>query len=178
MLADARAAPAVRTALAQEVRDPRTWETQYQMIMALGATGDEADVQVLKALALDEREATMVNMALGDALVRLGGWQSGTRTTLDWCLDQSVDLLDDGALRAVAMLRLPLDQAAVERILNHVKAEEPQSHLRFWPSVAAAGWQGPCVRQFLETCAAGPRADVAEAAALALQGRYTKVSPL
>ena len=76
MLADARAAPAVRTALAQEVRDPRTWETQYQMIMALGATGDEADVQVLKALALDEREATMVNMALGDALVRLGGWQS------------------------------------------------------------------------------------------------------
>jgi hypothetical protein len=177
-LADPNAAPSIRTALATEVLDPRTWETQYQLVMALAMTGDQTDVPLLKSVASQERKPTMVNVALGDALVRLGGWSSGTDTTLDWCLEQPISALDDGALRAVAMLRLALDATTIERILNHVRQEDPHSGSRFWPAVAAAGWSGDSVHTFLRTCAEGPRQDVADAAIDSLNGVFFEVSPL
>ncbi|MET9289479.1 hypothetical protein [Nocardia beijingensis] len=71
-LADPTTAARVRAALEREVLDKRTWETQYQLIMALGTTGSREDVELLKTLALQPRSATMVNAALGDAIVRLG----------------------------------------------------------------------------------------------------------
>ncbi|MEV6973227.1 hypothetical protein [Kitasatospora sp. NPDC093806] len=38
-LADPAAGPPLLEALEREVRDSRTWETQYQMVMALGMCG-------------------------------------------------------------------------------------------------------------------------------------------
>jgi len=40
-LEDPATAEAIGAALRREVRDSRTWETQYQLVMALGACGDE-----------------------------------------------------------------------------------------------------------------------------------------
>jgi hypothetical protein len=177
-LAATDTAPALRAALAREVRDPRTWETQYQMIMALAMTGTSDDVPLLRSLAEQSRAATMVDVALADALVRLGREHEQDATPVFWCLDQPGDLLADGALRAVAMLRLTFSDDVVEAILDRVEAEPAASPLRFWPAVAAAGWSGVRVEAFLHACAAGPREDVALVAKESLAGRYRKVNPL
>jgi hypothetical protein len=177
-LADPTTASAVRAALEHEVRDPRTWQTQYQMIMALATTGGRADVPLLKDLAAQAREATMVNVALGDAIVRLDRDHEHDPTPVLWCLGQPVTLLDDGALRAVAMLRLRFAPDITEALLDRLDVESPHSGLRFWPAIAAAGWTGSRVEAFLQACASGPREDVAGAAKEALAGRHVKVNPL
>ncbi|MFB8241026.1 HEAT repeat domain-containing protein [Kitasatospora purpeofusca] len=176
-LADPAAGPALLEALRREIGDGRTWETQYRIVMALGACGHRSAVGLLRDLAQRPFEATAVYVALGDAIVRLSA-PGDTDGSLRWCLGTGTPMLADGALRAVAVQRLPLDAATIDRILDFLDPLEPHDGLRFWAAAAAAGWTGPRVRGFLQECAAGPRADVAGAAASSLQGKYQAHSPL
>ncbi|WP_405166762.1 hypothetical protein OG203_17665 [Nocardia sp. NBC_01499] len=174
-LADSTTAAQVRTALEREVLDKRTWETQYQLIMALGMTGDRGDVELLKTVALQPRSATMVNAALGDAVVRLGRAVDDDPTPALWCLQQDVELLADGALRAVAMLRLNFPDTAIADVLDYAEAhfhDLNHKYLPYWPAVAAAGWSGPRVHAFLSRCSQDNRQIIADAAKDALNGRY------
>ncbi|MGW5106689.1 hypothetical protein [Nocardia sp. NPDC004123] len=176
-LADPTTAAQVRTALERELLDKRTWETQYQLIMTLGMTGSRGDVELLKELALQPRSATMVNTALGDAIVRLGRDVDNDPAPTLWCLRQDVELLADGALRAVAMLRLKFPDTAVDAVLDYAEAnfhDLNHKSLAYWPAVAAAGWTGPRVRAFLTRCSQDSRQYIAEAATDALNGRYPK----
>jgi len=174
-LADPTTADQVRTALEREVLDRRTWETQYQLIMALGMTGGPGDVELLKRLALQPRSATTVNVALGDAVVRIGREVDNDPTPALWCLQQDVEPLADGALRAVAMLRLTFHDTAIDDVLDYAEAhfhDLNHKSLPYWPAVAAAGWSGPRVRAFLSRCSQDSRQIVAAAAKDALNGRY------
>ncbi|MGW5159732.1 hypothetical protein ACWEPN_30010 [Nonomuraea wenchangensis] len=177
-LADPVAGPALLDALRREIRDPRSWETQYQMIMALATCGHQPALPLLRELALKPLDATMVYVALGDGIVRLGRDHPNDPAPLDWCLSTGNDMLADGALRAVAMLRLILDEPAIDRILNFLAERTPNNGLRFWPAAAAAGWNGPRVNIFLTACASSPREDVADAAKASLEGRYKTYRPL
>ena len=174
VLADRATAADVADALVKEFQDPRTWETQYQLVMALGATGTSAQVPMLQALATQPRKATFVNAALGDAVVRLGRADVSDPAPLLWCLSQGVPQLDVGALRATAKLRLRLDESTVEDVLDHVdlQDEDADRDVRFWTAVAAAGWQGARVQGFLTTCTTSNLEILAEAARGALDGRY------
>ncbi len=64
----------------------------------------------------------MVNVALGDAVVRLGREVDNDPAPALWCLHQDVELLADGALRAVAMLRLNFPDTAVADVLDYAEA--------------------------------------------------------
>lgn len=176
-LADPAAGPPLLAALRREVHDTRTWETQYQMVMALGACGHRPALDLLRELAQRPFEATMVYVALGDAVLRLSTPEDTARS-LRWCLEAGVPMLADGALCAVAMQRLPLDTDTIHHVLDFLGPLDPHDGLRFWAAAAAAGWTGPRVTEFLRECAAGPRSDVAEAATSSLQGRYRTYSPL
>lgn len=170
-LADPTTAAQVRAALERET----TWEAKYQLSMALGTTGSREDVELLKRLALQPRRATAVNTALGDAIVRLGRDFDNDPAPVVWCLQQDVELLVYGALRAVAMLRLQLPDATVEAVLDYVEANDSnRMTLAYWPAIAAAGWSGPRVRAFLTRCSQDSRQDVADAATDALNGHYGK----
>ncbi|MFJ9953255.1 HEAT repeat domain-containing protein [Kitasatospora sp. NPDC091207] len=176
-LADPAAGPALLEALQREVRDARTWETQYQMVMALGTCDHRPALGFLRDLARRPFEATMVYVALGDAIVRLNTPED-TADSLRWCLDSGTPMLADGALRAVAMQRLSLDTGTIDHVLDLLGPLDPNDGLRFWAAAAAAGWTGPRVSTFLRECAEGPRADVANAAASSLRGTYQTYSPL
>ncbi|MFF3598116.1 HEAT repeat domain-containing protein [Kitasatospora indigofera] len=158
-------------AFQREVRDTRTWETQYQMVMALAMCGHRPALGLIRELAQRPFRATMVYDALGDAIIRLSTPQD-TAHSLRWCLEVGTPMLADGALRAVAMQRLPLDAATIDYVLDFLGPLDPHDCVRFWAAAAAAGWTGPRVREFLQGCAAGPRADVANAATSSLQGKY------
>ncbi|MGV9938520.1 HEAT repeat domain-containing protein [Streptomyces sp. NPDC003401] len=175
-LADPAAGPSLLEALRREADDPRTWETQYEMVMALGVCGHRPALGFLRELARRPYEATMVYVALGDAVVRLSAPED-TAGALRWCLDSGTPLLADGALRAVAAQRLCPDPATVDHVLDFLAPLDPHDGLRFWAAAAAVEWPGPRVGEFLRACAAGPRADVAEAAAASLRGEHPARSP-
>ncbi|MGT2532731.1 HEAT repeat domain-containing protein [Streptomyces nojiriensis] len=177
-LAVAAAGPPLLRALQREVLDLRTWETQYQMVMALGACDHRPAVQFLNELAQRPLEATSVYVALGDSIVRLRGADEGVSTPLRWCLDSGTPTLADGALCAVAMLRAVPDPETVDYVLDFLAPLHSHDGLRFWAAAAAAGWPGERVRAFLEECVAGPRTDVADAAATSLEGKYQTYRPL
>jgi HEAT repeat protein len=178
-LADPAAGGALLASLRVEVPKPRSWETQYQMVMALGACGHTPALQYLKELAGQQFEATAVHAAIGDAIVRLGRRHDTDPTPVYWCLELGNDAVADGALRAVAMLRLQFDDNAIERIIGHVDRREPHDGLRYWVAAAAAGWSsGPATREFLTACAEGPRTDIAEVATESLTGHYRRFTIL
>ncbi|MEV6613023.1 HEAT repeat domain-containing protein [Streptomyces sp. NPDC051051] len=175
-LADPAAGPSLLEALRREVHDPRTWETRYEMVMALGTCGHRPALGPLRELARRPHEATTVYVALGDAVVRLSAPED-TADALRWCLDSGTPMLADGALRAVAAQHLSLVPATVDHVLDFLGPLDPHDGLRFWAAAAAVDWPGPRVAEFLRACAAGPRADVAEAAAASLRGERRTSSP-
>ncbi|MFC7646204.1 hypothetical protein ACFQX6_40650 [Streptosporangium lutulentum] len=171
-LADPEAGLALLEALRREIEGPRAWETLYHLVMALGACDHRAAVPYLYELARHPLKATTVYTAIGDALVRLDSEDDNDSTPILWCLNTGNDRLVDGAFRAMAILRMVPDDKTIGRILDFLAPRLPEDGLRFWPAVAAAGWQGPPVHAFLTTCATGSREDVAEAAAASLTGKY------
>ena len=182
-LADASTGASVRAALEREMGDERTWETQYQLVMALGVVGSPADVDLLKDLASRPREATMVNYGLGDAIVRLGRQHPHDPEPALWCHRQDVDLLAEGAQRAIAVLQLLLPSDAIAVIVAEADRrlsypQHPSDESGVWALIAAAGWSGPQVDAFLDKYMDDHRASIADAAQQSRQGRYRKDSYL
>jgi hypothetical protein len=177
-LGDASAGVALLDALRAELKDPRTWETQYQMIMALGECGYEEALSFLRELARAKFEATMVYVALGDAIVRLARKHQNVALPVIECARSGNDMLADGAFRAMAMLRMVPDEATIATLIDLVSARPPEDGIPFWVVAAAPGWKGPKVEAFLHECESSPRKDVCDAAKDALLGKYRRWKPL
>jgi len=182
-LKDPDAGPALRLVLEHEVRDRRTWETQYQMIMALAECGDREALPLLWSL-LERPLEPMVFTAIGDALVRLGHEGADDRTVVTKLLSthsasmaETARSLCNGVLRAVAMLRLQLDDLTIAAILRYGASAEGQNS-RFWIAAAAPGWDGAAVTAFLQSCAGDRLEDTRKAAEAALRKQYLKWDPL
>lgn len=183
-LGNSEAGAALLAALHDEIRDPRTWETQYQIIMALGECGYTAALPYLEELATQAFEATMVSVALGDAIVRLGRSYSEDATPVTRLIGTGNLGLIEGALQAVAMLHLRLNEAAVDQVVAFASAQPrpTQRHegesIRRWTAAAAAGWKSPAVLAFLNECLPTSDQQLQRAVMAALQGKYVKWSPL
>jgi hypothetical protein len=165
-------------ALDHEGSNPQTWEIQYQIIMALAESEYKDALPYLYKLSSQELEATMLYVALGDAIVRLGRSHPDDPAPLIDLLGSSNRMLIDGGLRATAMLHLVLNPAAVEVIARFLSALDLADPLRFWGVLAAAGWSGPEVRGLLNESTKSPRQDIRKAALAAQKGRYLPVRPL
>ena len=176
----ASAGPALLAALERELEDARTWETQYQMIMALGECRHRAALPFLETLAMRSFEATMVYVAIGDAIVRLSHTDpSDVSAVLRLMRAARHPMLIDGAFRAMAMLHLVPDDAAVAEMLDYAKAlGEEGEERRFWLAAAAPGWRGARVQAFLDECERSAAEHVREAAHLAKAQKYRKWQPL
>jgi hypothetical protein len=173
------AGPALLAALEREVLDPRTWETQYQIIMALAESGYRDALPFLDMFARRPLEARMLYVALGDAIVRLSRHgPSDVTPVLRILREGRHPMLLDGAFRAMAMLRLVPETSAVTEIIDHANRLAPDDALRFWVLAATPGWSGPKVKSFIEACARSSRPDLQEAASLAQAGKYKIWRPL
>jgi HEAT repeat protein len=177
-LRDPTAGPALLAALQKEIQDPRAWETQYQLIMAVGESGYRPAVPNLWALAGETFEATMVYVAIGDAIVRLGRETADDAAPVLAVMKTGNPMLIDGAFRAVAMMRLRLNPPALGGIIDYAASLAPDHYNRFWVAAAAPGWEHPKLAAFLAACAVGPREDVRKAARAAQEKRYLTWRPL
>ncbi len=178
-LGDPVAGPALLAALEREVLDARTWETQYQMVMAVGECGYRNALPFLKDLANRSIEATMVYVALGDTIVRLSRTgPSDALPILKILRAGRQPMLLDGAFRAMAMLRMVPSSHEVTEIVAYAASLPPSDGLRFWVAAAAPGWRSPEVAAFLQACVESERSDLKEAASLAIAGKYKTWRPL
>ena len=105
-LADPSAGPALLEALQNELSDARTWGTQYQMIMALGACRYAPAAPFLQELAGRRFVARSLYRAIGGALVRLAAPGDDTWKTLMALVQSGNPGLAYGACPAMAMQRL------------------------------------------------------------------------
>lgn len=168
------AARALSEALREEVKDRRTWETQYQMLMALGACGTSDDelcvVESLFAMDLEP----MVHLAAGDAAVRL---HADVDAAVLVAINSESLARAEGAIRALAMTRAVPSYAVVRSVIAYATA--PNHHqVRFWVAAAAAGWPAELVKAFLDSCLADVSSDTKRAAEASLGGRYLRWNPL
>jgi hypothetical protein len=144
------AGPALLRALKRELPDKRTWETQYQMGMALGHCGYKESIPQLHILAFERFEHTMVLVAVGDAYIRLVHTsEDDSKPLFDIFAIRNDNALLDGALRAVAMLRMRFGDDCAARIIDGVVARK-QELLWFRAAAACPGWSGAAVEAFLD----------------------------
>jgi hypothetical protein len=171
---DSRAAPALLLALEKEVSDRRTWETQYQMIMALAACHPSAQAKALFERLLTLDLEPMVHLAAGDALVC-------TSDDLDASVLAALHAGSlpraEGAIRALAITHAVPAESTVHAVIHYGSAPG-HSQARFWIAAAAAGWPRAIVRAFLEECLSDTSTDTRRAAQAALEGRYLRWNPL
>jgi HEAT repeat protein len=177
-LKDPAAGPALLAALQKELQAVRTWETQYQLLMALAECEYRPALPYLQQLAFQPFEATVLYTALGDTIVRLGRSHEQDPSPILWAMGtQNPDLID-GAFRGMAMLRMTPDKQSVAAIIQYVSALPVDDPVRFWVAAAAPGWRGPDVERFLTDCARSSREDIRSAAIAAEQGKYQRWRPL
>ena len=176
-LTDPGAGPHLLAALHAEVDDPRTWETQYQMVMALAECVYLEARAFIKELSRRRFDATMLYVALGDALVRLSSGNKIT-TVISLIEQKRQSMLIDGALRAMAMLRLIPTNVEILRILGYAAGLSTNDGNRFWIIAACPGWPPETTERFLEESAKSNGPDFQEAVLLAKSGKYKTWRPL
>lgn len=177
-LGDVAAGPALLKRLKTEVLDPRTWETQYQLIMAIGECKYLDALPFLEVLSKTKFEATMTYVGIGDALVRLNSEGKNDIAPVLSLMSSENDMLVDGAFRAMAMLKMVPSNDAIVAILEFVSKFEIDHGIRFWPLAASAGWHGDNVRKYVSECSQSNREDLQRAAKFADEGKYYNWRPL
>lgn len=177
-LGDVAAGPALLKRLKTEVLEPRTWETQYQLIMAIGECKYLDALPFLEVLSKTKFEATMTYVGIGDALVRLNSEGRNDIAPVLSLMSSENDMLVDGAFRAMAMLKMVPSNDAIVAILEFVSKFEIDHGIRFWPLAASAGWHGDNVRKYVSECSQSNREDLQRAAKFADEGKYYNWRPL
>jgi len=159
-------------ALTKEVNDKRTWETQYQMIMALGELGCKESFQLLNSLLYKDFEP-MVYVALGDAITRI---ESGSNfDLLISSIQNNQKAIFEGCMRAIAMLRLVPHHNIIELVITFASKND---EVKFWVAAAAAGWNSSIVKAFLFDCLNSCSDELCKAAQASINNKYLKWHPL
>lgn len=169
------AGPALFEALEVDIKREETWETQYQIVRAIGECNYKPALPKLIEIAADPNRKTLELSAAGMAIVWLarkddhdsGPVLSVLQGDYHW-------LVKSGAITAVAMLRMrfPTDVAAEVINLATFSQEAYLQHL----AIACAGWHGPIVDSYLDRCERSHLDFVREAASMARRGIYQKIN--
>jgi HEAT repeat protein len=170
------AGPFLLEAIKNEIKDSRTWETQYQIIMAIGECDFKEALPYLIELSKKPFEATFVYTAIGDAIVRLSNNNEYAKAAVQ-LFDTQNESLIDGGLRAIAMMRIVPTQQEVSQIIKFVSKFDRDDGIRFWVIAACPGWSGSEVDAFIEDSMKSTRSDFKVATELAKQKKYKKWNP-
>lgn len=177
-LGNVDAGPYLLEALQNELKNARTWETQYQMIMAIGECEYKKALSFIKEISKRDFEATMVYMAIGDAIVRLSKKSETDANPVIDLFASGNDMLIDGGLRAMAMLRMVPSATQISEIIKFVSDYPVDNGMRFWVIAAAPGWSGAEVDCYLVESEKSTRNEFKIAIDLAKKKKYKKWQPL
>ena len=181
-LGDATAGPALVAALENELSDERTWETQYQMVMAIGHCNYTDGLAFAESL-VDRHLGGMVDVAIGDTLLRLSRQHENDAARAIDFIDSDNKPLTHGAMQAIAMLRMLPDEPTIKRLIDHGLSLNlgDDDWTVIWLLRAVPGWPNQLVDQLLDKWGAVPflqQQQIHGAVDLARKHKYYKWSPL
>jgi len=181
-LGDATAGPALVAALEKELNDDRTWETQYQMIMAIGRC-NYTDGRPFIETIVTRQIGSMVDVAVGDTLLRLSRQHENDAARAIEFVEANDKMLTHGAMRAIAMLRIVPDESAMQQLLTHGLSLDlgDDDWTVIWLLRAVPGWPDHLVRPLLDKWGAIPfskQQQIHGAVELARHRKYFRWSPL
>jgi hypothetical protein len=163
-LAARDAGPALLAALEAEVKDPRTWESQHLLIVALGVCRHTQALPFLRQMSEQKHRATVLYMALGDAIFRLLLELNGVDRAIETICKTDNFKMMYGAFHAIAILRLVPNDETIRLMIARAKdpraATQVVGHpgdttgVRKWVAAAAASWRPELVDSFLRECRA------------------------
>ncbi|MEM9420608.1 MAG: hypothetical protein AAGA25_16395 [Planctomycetota bacterium] len=182
-LGDRAAGPFLLEALKKELKDKRTWETQYQLIMAVGHCDYRPALKYILSLA-DESFVGMVHIAIGDTLLRLSRQNERDVQICFDLIENGNRELVSGAIQAIAMLRMVPSDQDIQRLIEYgVSLELGAYHdgdiMRLLR--AAPGWPAELVEPLfakLSSVDLSKKQHIQAEIDLAKEQKYHKWSPL
>ena len=178
---DPAAGPALLAALQKELQDVRTWETQYQMIMAIGHCNYREALPFIESRQI----SGMIADAIGDTVVRLARAHDHDAAAALAFLDAGKTIFMTGALQAVAVLRMVPDVATMRRLVEYGLSLQLGRGNDDWTAIwllrAAPGWPAEIVAPLLDYWGTVPfpqQQQIHGAVELARKRKYDKWSPL
>lgn len=180
-LGDPIAGPALLVALQKELKDDRTRETQYQMIMAIGHCDYKRALSYIESL-IPRSYGGMVDVAIGDTMVRLSRQYEGDAQAAVALIKSGRHSLIEGAMQAVAMLRMIPPDETIQQLVSHGLSLQlgDDDWSVIWLLRAAPGWPAHIVQPLLDKWGAIPflkQQQIHGAVELARQRKYYKWSP-
>ena len=182
-LGDVAAGPALVAALQEELNDDRTWETQYQMVMAIGHCQYTDALPFVETL-VPRKLGGMIDVAIGDTLFRLSRkHENDAERAIELVIDAENKSLAQGAMQAVAMLRMVPDESIIQRLVQHGLSLDlgDDDWTVIWLLRAAPGWPDQIVEPLLEKWCDIPfskQQQIHGAVELAQKQKYAKWTPL
>jgi HEAT repeat protein len=173
------AGPELLSALQREIANRKTWETQYQIIMAIAECGYTKSLNYLVEISAQDLSAPMVYVAIGDAITRLNLIETGdANSSISVISNTENKMLIDGMIRAIAMLRLVPHHQHIEAIIDFGNSLDIDDNTRTWIAAASAGWKGKSVDGFLTKSLKSTNQQTKRAALASIESKYLKWNPL
>lgn len=141
------------------------------MITALGTCGGVRAESVVRELAEGEVRYDSLYTASGETALRLAAQRESPGEAVRWSVASANADLVDGVLKGIAETGVALSGEDTDVLLDFLAGQAPHEGVHYWGAVAAARWPGERAGSYVARLAAGPRADVAEAARNSLGAR-------
>jgi hypothetical protein len=172
---DAKAGEPLWNAYQKERLDKRTWETQRDMIDALGRLGVREAASDLWLICERNEKHDAITQAAARAWVRITRVDPSDVGPVLRLLEFAKFSVAFGAFEVLGGDRVLVDNKTAAILLRHAARfsyVEGCGDPRFGIAIAAAGWPAEQVRPFLEECMRSPCSGLVHAAESALKRKY------
>jgi hypothetical protein len=167
-------------AYVKEKRDERTWETQKEMIKAIGLINYRKAIKYIQEICEKNEPDSMIAIIAAEAYVRLKRKSNSDVTPVFELLNYGHHSIMQGAYNALGYDKM---MASDEEIIELIKlSEKPASKVlpqfddpRYGLAAAAAGWRKELVERFLSNCLESNNEPLKYVAANSLKGKYVKL---
>jgi hypothetical protein len=164
----------------EERKDVRTWETQMEMVKALGLIDYKKALEEVKAICEENEKDSMLTIIAAQAYVRLKRKSINDASPAIELLKFGGHSIAEGTYDALGYDKmLPSDEEIIQLIKLSEKVEfkvQPQfDDPRYGLAAAAAGWRKDLVSDFLSDCLLSSDEPLKYVAANALKGKYVKL---
>jgi hypothetical protein len=168
----------------KESKDKRTWETQVEMILALGLLDYKNAIKEIDAIIMANNPHDMITYAAAQTYVRLKRKSLNDASPVLELLQFGGLSTVDGSLNPLGYDRMQPDENQIKELiklswdLNKRKDyEATYSDPRYGIAAACAGWNRQLTKDFLEHCiaTAGKDTPLIYVSENALKGKYVKL---
>lgn len=167
--------PLLLDALLEEVKDPRTWETQYEMILAIAACQFRGALPELRRLATRIFDSTVIYRALGYAISVLERRDEGDASTAVAFMESGAAMLLEGALIDVVLSGASPSEHVQRRFISHARQLDDNQLVKYLIVEACARWASSDVKSFLLEVVESTNPLLSRAAAAAMDGRHDEL---